>query len=116
MMEFWKDHFNIFHCLKLIEKAWDQVNQQTLCSAWKKLWHLPEPSFEATHNFEAAEADVKEDIISMRMRLGLEADDNVNMLVAWCDAELTTLDQQEVSEVPFEDDATVKFTCRGTEI
>lgn len=38
LREFWRDHFNILHCLRLIGKAWIDVSVRTLNSAWKKLW------------------------------------------------------------------------------
>uniref|UniRef100_A0A8C5RHA3 HTH CENPB-type domain-containing protein n=1 Tax=Laticauda laticaudata TaxID=8630 RepID=A0A8C5RHA3_LATLA len=38
LREFWKNHFNIVHCLSLIDKAWEDVTSWTLNSAWKKLW------------------------------------------------------------------------------
>ncbi|XP_029777041.1 tigger transposable element-derived protein 1-like [Suricata suricatta] len=36
--EFWKSHFHIVSCLRIIDKAWDGVTQRTLNSAWRKLW------------------------------------------------------------------------------
>ncbi|PNF20183.1 hypothetical protein B7P43_G16984 [Cryptotermes secundus] len=38
LTEFWKYHFHIVACLKMIEKAWKRVTKRTLTSAWKKLW------------------------------------------------------------------------------
>ena len=36
--EFWKDHFQVTNCLKVIHKPWDGVTKRTLSSAWRKLW------------------------------------------------------------------------------
>ena len=52
LREFWKNHFHIVNCLKIIDKAWDGVTKRTLNSAWRKLWsdcvegfaHEQEPS------------------------------------------------------------------------
>ncbi|XP_007424618.1 tigger transposable element-derived protein 1-like [Python bivittatus] len=38
LREFWKNHFHIMNCLKIIDKAWDGVTKRTLNSAWRKLW------------------------------------------------------------------------------
>ncbi|XP_068236905.1 tigger transposable element-derived protein 1-like [Palaemon carinicauda] len=38
LREFWRNHFNIMHCLKIIDQAWEGLTRQTLNSAWKKLW------------------------------------------------------------------------------
>ena len=37
LREFWKNHFNIIHCISPINKAWNEVSQHTLISACKKL-------------------------------------------------------------------------------
>jgi len=37
LRDFWKRHFNILHCLTLIDKAWQQVTYRTMNSAWRKL-------------------------------------------------------------------------------
>ncbi|XP_043545284.1 tigger transposable element-derived protein 1-like [Chiloscyllium plagiosum] len=41
--QYWKDHFNILHCISLIDKAWNEVSFRTLQSAWRKLWPDCEP-------------------------------------------------------------------------
>ncbi|PNF21897.1 hypothetical protein B7P43_G04399 [Cryptotermes secundus] len=51
LREFWKYHFHIIACLKMIEKAWEGVTKRTLTSAWKKLW--PESVVEC--DFEGSE-------------------------------------------------------------
>jgi hypothetical protein len=130
LREFWKDHFNIFHCLRLIEKAWDQISERCLCSAWKKLWLPPEPP-EVPCDSEGSESEqtheevtVMEEIVTLGVRLGLDVDENdVNTLVEEHNAQLTTQDlqelhieqQQEVTgELSSEDD--VEVQCKAAEI
>ena len=36
LKDYWKNHFNILHCWKLIDKAWGEVSFRT--PAWKNLW------------------------------------------------------------------------------
>ncbi|GCC34411.1 hypothetical protein chiPu_0012884 [Chiloscyllium punctatum] len=38
LRDFWKDHYNILHCLRIIHKALRKVSLRTMISAWKKLW------------------------------------------------------------------------------
>ncbi|XP_035205354.1 tigger transposable element-derived protein 1-like [Stegodyphus dumicola] len=38
LREVWNSHYDIVHCLKIIEKAWGEVSRRTLNSAWRKLW------------------------------------------------------------------------------
>jgi len=54
--DFWKHHFNILHCLNLVEKAWQQV---TMNSAWRKLW----PECVAGRDFEGF--DNEDSLLSM---------------------------------------------------
>ncbi|XP_061625057.1 tigger transposable element-derived protein 1-like [Phyllopteryx taeniolatus] len=70
---FWRDHFNIFHCINIIDEAWREVSYRTLQSAWKKLWPtcVPERDFEGLDNEEAAVVD---DIVSIGKSMGLEVD------------------------------------------
>lgn len=91
LREFWKDHFNIVACLKMIDKAWDGVTQRTLISAWKELW--PESVIEC--DFEGQEADTAETVIQEIVYLAnimeLVADNNdINELVEEHNQELTT--------------------------
>ena len=39
LTDFWKDHFIILHCLRIIDKAWRQVSHRTIRSAWSKFGH-----------------------------------------------------------------------------
>ncbi|BFZ21274.1 hypothetical protein BsWGS_24313 [Bradybaena similaris] len=54
LRDYWKDHFNILHCIILIHKAWKDVSTCTLKSAWKKVWQSCIPERE---EFEGLEAD-----------------------------------------------------------
>ena len=69
--EFWKDHFHIVNCLKIISKVWDGVTKGILgenCGlisqfAWRKLW----PDFILGHDLEGPapeqEPPVADDIV-----------------------------------------------------
>ena len=48
LRDFWKHHFNILHCLTLVDRAWQQVTYRTMNSAWRKLW----PECVAGRDFE----------------------------------------------------------------
>ncbi|XP_026547967.1 tigger transposable element-derived protein 1-like, partial [Notechis scutatus] len=86
LREFWKNHFNIVHCLSLIDKAWEDVTYWTLNSAWKKLW----PECVAERDFEGFEPSVVDEIVSMSNSMGLEVDsDDIEELVKDHDEELT---------------------------
>ena len=99
LREFWKDHYNIVNCLKVIDEAWQGVTQRTLNSAWKKLW----PASVAERNFEGFEPQpepedaVLEEILSLGKSMGLEVDEaDVNDLVEEHQQELTTDELQEL--------------------
>ncbi|XP_026576481.1 tigger transposable element-derived protein 1-like isoform X2 [Pseudonaja textilis] len=86
LREFWKYHFNIVHCLSLIDKAWEDVTYWTLNSAWKKLW----PECVAERDFERFEPSVVDEIVSMGNSMGLEVDsDDIEELIKDHDEELT---------------------------
>lgn len=38
LREFWRNHFDIVSCLKIIDKAWDGAKRNLNC-AWRKLWN-----------------------------------------------------------------------------
>ncbi|XP_015435170.1 PREDICTED: tigger transposable element-derived protein 1-like [Dufourea novaeangliae] len=89
LREFWKDHFNIVICLRIIDQAWLGVTTRTLTSAWKKLW----PEAVAERAFEGLEPEVSvvEEIVSLGKSMGLEVDErDVNGLVEEQSQELTT--------------------------
>lgn len=106
LREFWKNHFNILHCLRLIDKAWGQVSVRSLQSAWKNLW----PTCVTAKDFEGFEPSVQEsavveDIVSLGRAIGIEVDsDDVEELVQAHSEDLTTdelrqLHQEQLQEV-----------------
>jgi hypothetical protein len=102
LREFWKNHFHIVNCLKIIDKAWDGVTKRTLNSAWRKLW--PDCVEGFAHEREPSVVD---EIVSLGKTMGLEVnEDDIQELVEEHDQELTTDElmdlhhkqQQEVME------------------
>lgn len=107
LRDFWKNHFHIVACLKMIEKAWEGVTKRTLTSAWKKLW--PESVVECDfEGFETVPVEpVVNEIVSLATIMGLEVDcSDIEELVEEHTQELTTeelmelhcVSQQEVLE------------------
>ncbi|XP_059558184.1 tigger transposable element-derived protein 1-like isoform X1 [Myotis daubentonii] len=96
LREFWKEHFNILTCLRLIDEAWGGVCSRTLQSAWKKLW--PESVADrACEGCEDKPVSVVEDIVSLGKCMGLEVDDDdVEELVEDHNTELTTEELQDL--------------------
>ncbi|XP_013365403.1 PREDICTED: tigger transposable element-derived protein 1-like [Chinchilla lanigera] len=105
--EFWKHHFHIVNCLKIIDKAWDGVTKRTLNYAWRKLW----PDCILGHDLEGLaheqEPPVVDEIMSLGKTLGLEVnEDDIQEMVEEHGQELTTEElmdlhrkqQQEVME------------------
>ncbi|XP_067132756.1 tigger transposable element-derived protein 1-like [Centruroides vittatus] len=89
LREFWKDHFDIVICLKIIDQAWLGVTTRTLTSAWKKLW--PEAVVEKAFEGLEPEVSVVEELVSLGKSMGLEVDErDVNELVEEQSQELTT--------------------------
>ena len=70
LREFWKQHYNIVICVKLIDIAWQGVTKRTLNSAWRKLW----PDVVLERDFEGFEP-VEEEIVSIGRSMGLEVDE-----------------------------------------
>ncbi|XP_064089091.1 tigger transposable element-derived protein 1-like [Macrobrachium nipponense] len=91
LREFWKDHYSVYNCLNLIDKAWQGITRRTLNSAWKKLW----PDCVAERDFEGFETvekgAVEDEIVSLDMSLGLEVDtDDIEDLLTEHGQQLTT--------------------------
>ena len=85
--EFWKSHFNVLHCVRLIGKAWQDVTTQTLNSAWRKLW----PKCATDNGTEVTDAQVVRDIVSMDEDMSLDInEEDVEELVEDHEEELTT--------------------------
>ncbi|XP_066531040.1 tigger transposable element-derived protein 1-like [Hoplias malabaricus] len=98
LSEFWKDHFSIVTCLRLIDLAWQGVTRRTLNSAWKKLWPeaLSERDFEG---FEQPEPDLSEEIVSLGNSMGLQVnEDDIEDLVQEYSLELTTEELKELQQ------------------
>ena len=113
LRDFWKNHFNIYHCITLIDKAWNQVSYRTMNSAWRKLWPdcVTERQFEGFDSVAGTStaADVEEEsredsqlideIVSMGQNLGLEMDSgDVEELLDEHRDELTTEELQQLQE------------------
>lgn len=45
LQDFWKGHYNIRICLRVIDMTWQGVTKRTLTSVWKKLWLEVVPDF-----------------------------------------------------------------------
>ncbi|KAJ7303222.1 hypothetical protein JRQ81_012158 [Phrynocephalus forsythii] len=91
LREFWKNHFDMANCLKIVSKAWAAVTQRTLNSAWRKLWPdcvLGRSLEGPAHEQEPA---VVREIVSLGKALGLEVnEDDVQELVEEHGRDLTT--------------------------
>ncbi|XP_045141367.1 tigger transposable element-derived protein 1-like isoform X2 [Echinops telfairi] len=109
---FWKEHFHILSCVRLINKAWGGVSKGTLRTAWRNLWPdgvllrdfdgLGAPSqLEADSEAEPLslpDPDV-EDIVSVAKSMGLEVSaDDIEELIEEHSPELTTEELQELQE------------------
>ncbi|GBM25870.1 Tigger transposable element-derived protein 1 [Araneus ventricosus] len=124
LREYWKDHFNIVVCLRMIDQAWMSVTTRTLTSAWKKLW--PESVAERTFEGFKPEVPVKEEIVSLGKSMGLVMDErDMNELVEEHSQELTTEELQELQsqqhsgvlqEIGFEEEPEVEDTISTSEI
>lgn len=98
LRDYWKDHFNVYHCVQLIEKAWHDVTFRTLKAAWKKLWPacILERDFKG---FDPQDSVVVNDIVSMGQNMGLQVDaDDVEELVADHNEVLNTEDLIRLQE------------------
>ncbi|XP_035204883.1 tigger transposable element-derived protein 1-like [Stegodyphus dumicola] len=87
--EFWKYHFNIVICLRIIDQACLGVTTRNLTSAWKKLW----PEVVAERAFEGLEPKVSvvEELVSLGKSMSLEVDErDVNELIEEESQELST--------------------------
>ncbi|XP_048366890.1 tigger transposable element-derived protein 1-like isoform X1 [Sphaerodactylus townsendi] len=93
LREFWKDHFNIFAGLSLIDKAWQGVSSRTLNSAWKKLWPgcVHERDLEGFEPSPDDPTHVVRSIVDLGKSMGLEVSgEDVEELVDGHSEELTT--------------------------
>uniref|UniRef100_A0A670I9I9 DDE-1 domain-containing protein n=1 Tax=Podarcis muralis TaxID=64176 RepID=A0A670I9I9_PODMU len=96
LREFWKDHFDIVTCLKMITTAWNGISQRNLNCAWRSLW----PDCVAPSDSDAPESTVVQDIVALGRTMGLEVtEEDISELVKEHDHELTT---QELVELQAE--------------
>ncbi|GCC25082.1 hypothetical protein chiPu_0003487 [Chiloscyllium punctatum] len=99
LRQYWKDHFNILHCISLIDKAWNKVSFRTLQSAWRKLWPacVPERGLEGFE--EKTSVNVVNEIVTLSQNMGLEVDkDDVAELVEDHRQELSTEDPVTIQQ------------------
>ncbi|KAM4688985.1 tigger transposable element-derived protein 1-like [Discoglossus pictus] len=93
LKQFWKNHFNILHCITLIDKAWSEVSHKSMNCCWRKLW----TDAVAPVNLEAEPSPVVEEIVSLGKSMGLEVSaDDINELVEEQREELSTEELQEL--------------------
>nr|XP_020671309.1 tigger transposable element-derived protein 1-like [Pogona vitticeps] len=102
LSEFWKEHFDIDGCLKMITRAWDSISQRNLNSAWRPLW----PDCVATGvSAPAPESTVMQDIVALGRNIGLEvAEEDICELVEGHDQELTTQELVEMQGEAMEEE------------
>ncbi|XP_061126126.1 tigger transposable element-derived protein 1-like [Syngnathus typhle] len=108
LREFWKDHFNILHCLTVLEKAWQQVTKRMVQSSWRKLWPASTMPrfFEAFEPDPALETDVVDEIVSLGKFMGLEVDsDDVEELVEEHTLVLSNDHLQDIQQQDIPEDA-----------
>ncbi|GFT45982.1 tigger transposable element-derived protein 1 [Nephila pilipes] len=93
LREFWKNHYNIVICLKLIDIAWQGVTKRTLNSPWRKLCPVVVLKREG---FEP----IEEEIVSIGRFMGLEVDEaDVADLIEKYAEELTTEELKELQKI-----------------
>ncbi|GFT27189.1 tigger transposable element-derived protein 1 [Nephila pilipes] len=96
LREFWKNHYNIVICLKLIDIAWQGVTKRTLNSAWRKLWPNVVLKRDGFEGFEP----IEEVNVSIGRSMGLEVDEaDVADLIEEYAEELTTEELRELQKI-----------------
>lgn len=98
LREFWKQHFDIVVCLKMIDMAWQEVTRHNLNAAWRKLW----PDVVAPRDVDGLEVEGEvepevDEIISLGKDMGLEVnDEDINKLIQEHKEELSTAKLKEL--------------------
>jgi len=95
LRDFWKNHFNILHCVRLINQAWGDVSVRTLQSAWKKVW----PDCVNGDALEGHEdkIEIVDAVVLLGKAMHLEVDEaDIEELVEENNGELTTEELQEL--------------------
>nr|XP_034958397.1 tigger transposable element-derived protein 1-like [Zootoca vivipara] len=97
LRDFWRNHFDIASCVKLITTAWDGISQRILNSAWRNLW--PDCVARSDSDASAPESTVLEDIVSLGRTMGLEVtEEDVCELVEDHDHDLVKLQAEATQE------------------
>ncbi|XP_068213307.1 tigger transposable element-derived protein 1-like [Palaemon carinicauda] len=84
LRQFWKEHFDIVICLKIIDQSWQEVLRRSLNSARKKLWPDADSAqdFEGLHAVQAEDDSEVAEIITLGKSVGLEVDEaNIDELI-----------------------------------
>ncbi|XP_067141805.1 tigger transposable element-derived protein 1-like isoform X2 [Centruroides vittatus] len=112
--DFWKNHYNILHCLKNINKAWREVSLRTMNSAWKKLW----PDCISATNFEDFEpVSVVYEIVCLGKSMGLEvSEDDVEELVDDHKTKLKLTIEEMAEEIYSSEEEEAESSISSTEI
>nr|XP_034983735.1 tigger transposable element-derived protein 1-like [Zootoca vivipara] len=88
LRDFWRKHFDIASCVKMITMAWDGISQRILNSTWRNLW--PGCVARSDSDVSAPESTVLEDIVSLGRTMSLEVkEEDVCELVEDHDQELS---------------------------
>ncbi|XP_034958419.2 tigger transposable element-derived protein 1-like [Zootoca vivipara] len=113
LRDFWKNHFDIASCVRMIVTAWDGVSQRVLNSTWHKLWTDCVAKRDTDASAPAPETTVLEDIVSLGRDIGLEVTaEDVCELLEGQDQELSTQElvelqaevTQEETQTPLEEE------------
>lgn len=91
---FWKEKFDILEAIHVIHKAWSEVTQRQLISAWRKLC----PSFvQGDRGVQGDAPEIMAEILTTARDLELEVnEDDIEELIMEHKDELTTEDLQEI--------------------
>ncbi|XP_045141989.1 activating transcription factor 7-interacting protein 2 [Echinops telfairi] len=100
LCEFWKD-YNIFHCIKNIAAAWDDVSVECMQGIWDKCLNRFSAFVNIFEGFDQNEklAQINGNILLLTKSLGLELDaGDVNYLIGYKEGELSNEELIELKE------------------
>ncbi|XP_071033057.1 tigger transposable element-derived protein 1-like [Parasteatoda tepidariorum] len=88
LKKFWKEKFDILEAIRIIQKAWSEVTQRQLISAWRKLC----PSFVQGDGGDQGDApEIMDEILTTASDLEVEVnEDDIEELIMGHEDELTT--------------------------
>lgn len=94
LKKFWKEKFDILEAIRIIQKAWSEVTQRQLISAWRKLC----PSFVQGDGGDQGDTpEIMDEILTTARDLELEVnEDDIEELIMGHEDELTTEELQEI--------------------